>query len=231
MAMSNEKRSEWETRMAILEWIKPDQAIRVSRNEERENLFFSAIQYVREDNFDIAIPYLRTIPLVLRDNETVRVYIPTLGGMFLFNSRVMGSRFETIPMFVLTMPTNFIRIQQRNFVRLLCQLELSFAEKPPEGQKAVFSRAMSFDISGAGVSFIATRSFPKWTPMLIRFTLPNSAEEPEEVLVESRVIRSWRGDHVGIIYLAVEFMNITAHQQDLIVRYIFHRMAEEAQKE
>jgi c-di-GMP-binding flagellar brake protein YcgR len=217
--------------MAILEWIKPDQAIRISRNDERESLFFSAIQYVRDDSFDIAIPYLRTVPLVLRDNETVRVYIPTVGGMFLFTSQVLGSRFETVPMFVLTMPANFVRIQQRNFVRLLCQMELSFSEQPAEGQKPVFLRAMSFDISGAGISFLATRSYPKWTPMLVRFTLPNSSGDPEEVLVEARLIRSWRGEHVGIVYLAVEFTNITAHQQDLIVRYIFHRMAEEAQKQ
>jgi c-di-GMP-binding flagellar brake protein YcgR len=219
-----------EARLAILEWIKPDQAIRVSRYEERENTYFSAIQYVREGAFDIAIPYLRTVPLVLQDYETVRIFIPTVGGMFLFTSQVLGSRFENIPMYVLSFPENFIRIQQRNFVRMLCQLELAFAEKMPEGHPAVFSRAVSFDISGAGISFITTRAYPKWTPMWIRLSLPNAAEEQEEVLLECRVVRSWRGESAGIVYLAVEFTNINARQQDLIVRYIFHRMAAEAQK-
>jgi c-di-GMP-binding flagellar brake protein YcgR len=227
--MTDADRSQQEARMAILEWIKPDQAVRVSRNDERESLYFSAIQYVREDSFDIAIPYLRTLPLVLRDSEIVRIYIPTVGGMFLFKSQVMGSRFDTIPMYVLSLPSNFVRIQQRNFVRMLIQQDLTYAEKPPEGQSPVFSKAISFDLSGAGISFIATRSFPKWTPILIRLTLPNAIEEPEELLIESRVIRSWRGEYVGAVYLAVEFTAINARQQDIIVRYIFHKMAEQAQ--
>jgi len=210
--------------MTVEQWIKVNQKIRVSRSEEREDWYDSSIQDVGQEKFYIAVPYQRAIPLILNNGEQVNVNIVLKEARIEFKSTVLGRRVDNIPLFALSWPDSYARVQQRKFVRLPVMLDVFYAEVPEEGKEPEFIKSCTLDISGGGARILAGKNFAENTGLLLKLYIPKGGRL-EEIAVSGRVVRTCEADTGAAIHAAVEFIDITSRQQDLIVNFTLNEIA------
>ncbi|OPY58528.1 MAG: Flagellar brake protein YcgR [Pelotomaculum sp. PtaU1.Bin035] len=148
-----------------------------------------------------------------------------------FKSTVLGRQFDNIPLFVLSKPDKYTRVQHRKFVRLPIMMDIFFAEMPekdeedPEKNKVPeFIKSCTLDISGGGARILTGKMYPEHTILLLKFFIPVK-NKTEEIAVSGRVVRSSETNTVDATHVAIEFTDITSKQQDMIVHFILNASA------
>lgn len=208
----------------IEQWVKVNQKIKVSRLYA-EDWYDSIIQDVDGKKvIHIGLPYQNSNPLILHRGDPVKINIAARNEKIEFNSTVLGNHIDRIPLFALSFPESYARVQQRRFVRLPIMMDIYYAEKTEGREKPEFLRSYTLDISGGGVKMLVIKIYPKETNLLLKFNLPEG-DKTEEFTVLGRVVRSRKVDHSFASYAAIEFSNITKNQQDRLVRFIFEKMS------
>ena len=223
------------------------QKIQITR--DGNTWFHSSIQDIRGNEVYIAMPYLKERPLVLSRGVEVQVRFFMDDCSYLFQTRVTGEVTSNIKMFRLAYPGEFQRVQQRMHVRLEVMLDVEYALPEKEqgaggktskgkgthpvlpaskrNKKPYFTRGAAVDISGGGMKLVARESIKEGSRLLLRFTLPLKSK-PEQLQLEARVIRCIKAEPDREMYnLGLVFENPTFQQEDIIVRYIFEKTAEQ----
>lgn len=210
----------------VLDRLQVNQKIQVARLGEGD-WYASVVQDITEREVHISLPRLRGNLLVLNPGDEVEVRFFDEHASFLFPARCVGRRLESIPLYRLVPAGEARRIQQRQYVRLKCLLEVSYAQPPEGSRRPRFRRAYSLDISGGGMLLATEEELPVGQVLLLEFSLP-LREGAKKMELKGRVVRSFRDEDSGKPRVALQFEEITRAQQDLIVRYIFQCMAEQA---
>lgn len=216
--------------MATEQKIKMNQSISISRAEGEEDWYNSSVQDLDDNSFCITIPLQGPNPLILDNGDRVKVNYVSDMSRFEFETKVVGWRSDNIPMYVLARPKDVKRIQLREFVRLNVLLEAECAEIPEEGKQPVFKKCSALDISGGGTRLLLKKEYPPGTELLLRFALPikkSRGNVLEIIEITGRVARAWPNRDDGRYQTAIEFKGIGRRQQDLIVRFVLQKMAEQ----
>jgi len=206
--------------------IQINQNIRVTLPDEQENWYLSSVQDVTDYELRISIPTKGTTPLALKNGDLLKVSFITDSSRYEFETRVIGWRYDNIPMYALTLPKDYKRIQLRRFVRIPTILEVSYAEVPDEGKRIAFFKSTSLDLSGGGVRLLLKKDFPVGARLLLRITIPLKSG-PEYLEIMGKVVRSQLDENLKLYHVAIQFTEISRSQQDLIVRYTFSKMSEQ----
>ena len=171
------------------------------------------------------MPYQKALPLVLSRGERIQVQILLAGERIEFKSTVFGKRYDNIPLFTLSMPDDYKRVQLRNFVRLPIMMDAFYAVIPEDPEDVPqFIKTTTLDLSGGGIRIAVDKEYPSGTKLLLKFTL-QIKNMNHEVEVTGKVTRSYYPDNTNTILAATEFTNITRRQEDLIVRFIINKMS------
>lgn len=209
--------------MTVEQWIKINQSIRVSRDMKELDWFDSNIQDVQKGKFYITVPYQKANPLILGKGDQVIVNIVLQGARVEFKSALLGRRVDNIPLYILSWPDDYNRVQDRKFVRLPVIMDIFYAEVPKEGESPRYIKSSLQDISGGGVRMLVKNMHEAGTVLMMKFNLL-IGEKTEEIAVSGKVVRSSKISATAIS-AAVEFINITNRQQDIIVRFILNKLA------
>ena len=163
--------------------------------------------------------------MVLSRGERIQVQILLAGERIEFKSTVFGKRYDNIPLFTLSMPDDYKRVQLRNFVRLPIMMDAFYAVIPEDPEDVPqFIKTTTLDLSGGGIRIAVDKNYPSGTKLLLKFTL-QIKNMNHEVEVTGKVARSYYPDNTNTILAATEFTNITRRQEDLIVRFIINKMS------
>lgn len=189
--------------------------------------FNSSIQDIKQNVISISWPYLQERPLVLCKGDTVQVRLAAERAAYYFNTTVIGETKDNINLYQLAYPREVERIQQRSHVRLPVVLDVKYAVLQDDKKPLKFIDASVVDLSGGGMKLAVREEIKENTRLMLNFILPFRGK-PELVKLEAIVIRNQLVDQVRLIYhLGVKFVDISFHQQDMIVRFIFERMAQQ----
>lgn len=206
--------------------IRINQRIQVLKPDTNE-WFYSSIQDISHSVISITWPYLKERPLVLRRGDTVRVRLAAEGATYVFDTKVVGKSKDNIKMYQLAYPKDVERIQQRSHVRLPVALDVKYAVIEDEKKSLKFVDASMVDLSGGGVKLAVREDIKENTRLILKFNLP-LRRKPELMQVEALVIRSQLIDQKRSVYhLGAEFIDISLRKQDMIVRFIFEKMAQQ----
>jgi len=189
--------------------------------------FNSSIQDIQGNVINIGIPYSKEFPLVLRQEDKVKVIFTTRNGSYAFNTRVTGKVEDNINLYQLAYPGEIYRVQQRKFVRLQVLLDIQYSVVGRDDKTTEFNKATVVDLSGNGIRIAVREKIKENTRLVLKFSLPlQQKEETLELL--ARVIRQQVAETGrGLYHLGLTFEEITKRQQDLIVRFIFEKMAQQ----
>lgn len=206
--------------------IQINRKIRVNLLIDRENSYVSNIQDVKDQELLISIPTRGTKPLILNDGDLIKVSFISDLARYEFQTKVLGRRYDNIPMYALALPEVCRRIQLRKFARVPTVLEVMYAEVPDEGEKYEFIKCTSLDLSGGGSRLMLKKALPVGARLIVRMNIPTS-DGPEHLELLGKVVRTLPDENLKYYHTAVQFIKISRRQQDLIVRYIFAKMSEQ----
>lgn len=204
-------------------------AQRIQVTRDGKTWFNSIIQDIRGNAVYIATPYLKERPLVLYRGEQVQVRFFMDDSSYLFETRVTGEATSNIKMYRLAYPGEIERVQQRMHVRLSVVLDAEYAipeqEEEERKKRPSFTKATTVDLSGGGMKLMVREMIKEDSLLLLKFTLPLK-NKPEQLELEARVIRCIKTNPDSELYnLGLRFENLTFHQEDIMVRFIFEKMA------
>lgn len=206
--------------------IQINQKIHVTNLESRDNWYLASVQDITDYELLISIPTKGTNPLVLKKDDHLILSFISEGSRYEFSARVIGWRYDNIPMYVITLPGEYKRVQLRQFVRISTLLDVLCAEVPENGKHPVFAKCSSLDISGGGIRLLHKKNFEIDTKLLLKIMIPLK-KEPEYLEISGTVVRTWPDENLKLYKVAVKFTGISRSQQDLIVRYTFMKMSEQ----
>ena len=210
----------------VKDLIQINQKILVNLKNDKGNLYVSNIQDIKDRELTIAIPTRGTNPLSLNAGDLIEVSFISDSTRYEFKTKVIGRRYDNIPMYALALPETCRRIQLRKFVRIPTILEVMYAEVPEEGNQYEFIKSTSLDLSGGGIRLLLKKDLPVGAKLLLKIDLPIK-NRLECLEIMGRVVRSLPDEHLELFQAAVHFIEISRRQQDLIVRYIFCKMSEQ----
>lgn len=211
--------------------LRINQKIQIVCNDHNENdvWFDSEIHDVRINTICVKLPFLEERYLELDRGDHVSVQFSEESCRYTFNTRVVG-KVANEELFMLDYPDKIYRNQQRGHVRVPVMLDVKYALWYPDKKKikmVTFNKATAVDLSGGGMKLATREEVPEDTRLLLKFTLPLQ-KKSEAMNLEALVIRCKKADPYRELYhLGVNFEDINYREEDLIVRYVFEKMAQQ----
>ncbi|NMA51611.1 MAG: flagellar brake protein, partial [Peptococcaceae bacterium] len=125
--------------------LQVNQPVKVTRTGQ-EDWYTSSVQDVADNSFCISIPSSGPNVLTLQDGDVVKLKFIYEDNRFMFETTVLGKRYDNIPLYTLALPKECERIQSRSFVRYSIVLDTLYAELPEEGLTPVFSKCYTVEL-------------------------------------------------------------------------------------
>jgi len=205
--------------------IRINQKIQVNLLSGKEDSYVSDVQYIKDQELIISIPTNGTTSLPLNNGDLIQVSFVSDSSRYVFETRVIGWRYDNT-MYALTLPEVCRRVQLRKFARVPTVLEVMYAEVPDEGKKYEFIKSTSLDLSGGGIRLMLKKDLPAGARLLVRINIPLK-NRLECLEIKAKVVRTLPDEYLKLSHTAVQFIDISRKQQDLIVRYTFAKMSEQ----
>lgn len=192
----------------------------------------SRIEDITEENVVIAMPMTKGYPVIIPNGSIVLGRIVSKGQVYQFESRVVGKKISPLPVWLLTPPTNIIKVQQRSFVRMDVVLPAKMQVLTPEneGEEAAFAGGKVFtkNISGGGLCLITEEPIDIGIQLHLEVELP----EQEILSITGRVARVEKPQNDRqLFWIGVEFLDVSETIRSRIIRFVFKKQLEQRQKQ
>ncbi|KAF0195858.1 MAG: hypothetical protein FD169_1158 [Bacillota bacterium] len=161
---------------------------------------------------------------VLQSGEQVECFFTDSGthDQYGFTAIVLRREARVFPMYFMSMPREYERIQRRRFVRYPVLLPTQFRLYEDKS----WQKGFLVDISGGGARLSHREALSSGDLIQVSFSLKQ--HEPN-IVIAGKVVRSdaLQGPGSGMYHSGVEFENISISVQDRIVGFVFQRMLEQ----
>lgn len=190
---------------------------------------YSRIEDMTSEAMTIAMPMSKGYPIIIPNGSTVWGRVVENGQVYQFQSTVTGKRISPLPVWILTLPANITKVQQRSFVRLDIVLPVKIQVMPNEHDGDVpFTDLLTKNISGGGVCLITQDKLKLGTKLNVQLQLP----EQEAWIISSEVVRLDMPQNDRQLYwIGVKFLDIAEPIRNRLIRFIFRKQLEQRQKE
>lgn len=207
--------------------------IEIARLNE-DDVFKSLVQSVDNNIFTIQLPTKGHERLILQQGDQVEVSYIFDGGRIMFESTVVGRLLEeSVPLYKLAIPQEAKRIQLRQHVRLDIALEISYQKvTKDEDNKLIIDdkkkRALTRDISGGGLQFIAREQLESGSLVLINLDLAgwNKKDMNFSILSVIKRVIGFQQNGRTRWTTGAAFIDIDSRDQDTIISFVFKKMIE-----
>ncbi|MPL60692.1 Flagellar brake protein YcgR [bioreactor metagenome] len=187
----------------------------------------SRIEDVALNNFTIAMPMRKGQPVYI--NHSSRIIGKVFAGSvaYQFKSSLLDKRMHPLPVWVVSLPTDVKKIQQRAFVRVDAVLPIMFKlQDDGDDDRPLFS-ATTKDISGGGLRMIFKESIKLGTRLEV------SIELLELGIIETlaEVVRVDRPDETRDLYwIGLKYLNLPETLCNKIIKFVFKKQLEYRQR-
>lgn len=176
----------------------------------------------------IAMPMSKGLPVLMRRGEIFfgRTVINSLA--FEFTSVLLAKQMNPLPIWIIAVPYNIKKIQQRAFVRLDAALPVQIANI--ENGQVVdepLINAVTKDISGGGIQIATTRQWETGANLLVTVDYP----EIGPITLKSEVIRVQQPQPDRVLFwVGIKFLEISERDRGNIIKFIFKKQLEQRRK-
>ncbi|WP_281252382.1 flagellar brake protein [Sporomusa malonica] len=180
------------------------------------------------DNMVIAMPMSKGVPIMLQRGEVFFGRLVEDCVAYEFTTSLIAKQLQPLPAWIITLPYDVKKIQQRAFVRIDTALPVQIAEiidgKVVEDK---IINAVTKDISGGGVQIAINRHWHIGTNLLITVNYP----EIGPVTLRSQVIRVQQPQpDREVFWVGIKFLEINEKDRGNIIKFIFKRQLEQRRK-
>ena len=180
-------------------------------------------------DYPINIESQRAVFLI--DGTQLKVNLVLENSAYFFESEVLGREMREIPMIKLRYPSedNIIKIQRRQYVRIHTNIDVAI--HPIQKEFTPFT-AVTRDISAGGALIILTKDINLEPEMVISstFVLPMQNGEYHYLTIKSKIVRLIETENSGKKLFSIHFLNVTAQERQILLRFTFDRQVVEKKK-
>jgi len=191
---------------------KDDLRVYVTRVEDMSNFEFA-----------VGVPFGTASTEVFQPGEEIFCWFGDKEDHALwgFAARVLRREVRRIPLYYVSLPTSFERVQRRNFFRLPTLIQAQYRLVGDTN----WHKSFVIDISGGGVRLSHRDPLAHLDLVQISFVLHKA--DPH-FLLQGQVMRVERVDSAGVLmyHTGIKFINLPMGTQDRLVGYVFARMSE-----
>jgi len=189
--------------------------------EDSALTWVTRIEEVYAESFAVSSIFAGAEVHVLRPDEQVKCMFTDkeTQAQYGFTSSVIRREMKSVPLYYLSHPEGFVRIQRRAFVRLPVLIPQLFRTT---GENE-WHKGYLLDLSGGGARISHRFPLSAGQEVQLQFTL---RKEDGPLLVRGRVARVEQADGIGATtyHSGIHFEALPEATQDLIVGYVFARM-------
>lgn len=187
----------------------------------------SRIEDISSSSMTIAMPMSKGYPVYLNRGGYFYGKVIVNGLVYKFKSTLIEKRVHPLPIWIVSLPTEIKKIQQRSFVRIDSMLPIRFRTFGSTQDDTPLVSVMTKDISGGGLRFIYKYSLKLGTRLQLLIDIPDSGVV--ETLGE--VMRVDKLDDERDIYgIGIKFLNMPESLRSKIIKFIFKKQLEYRQK-
>lgn len=193
----------------------------------------SRIEDIAEDSMTIGMPMSKGRPIFVPEQTVLQAKIVENGIAYRFDIRLLAKRISPLPVWVISLPTNIEKVQQRSFVRLdvLLPVDMQVIEKTGQAMEASDApviKVTTKNISAGGACLITRMPLRHGAALKLRLELPGEKdlEFSAEVMRVDKVVNDQ-----DLYWIGVEFLEVSETQRKKIIQFIYKRQLEQRQKE
>ena len=173
----------------------------------------------------IAMPMKKNYPVFLEKGTEFYGKVFDGGGAYTFKSRFVDKKLHPLPIWIVTMPSDVEKTQQRSFVRL--DILLPVVLEYPFNNEVVLIKAMTRDLSAGGLQVICDRRIKVGKQLKLSLDCPDYGVFE----IDGEVIRNSRPQEDRRLYwISIKFVGIQETIRDKISKFIFKKQLEQRQK-
>jgi len=201
--------------------------IMLSKNNNTPR-FTSRVEELTSDEMVIAMPMQKGRPIILESGRGFYGKIITESGVYIFKSKFLSKRMYPLPVWVVTLPYEIEKTQQRAFVRFDVSQPLQIEYfLDDDSENAITLKVMTRDLSGGGLQAICEQSIKIGTKVNMTLTLP----EEGDLEVDGEVIRVQKPQKDRqLFWVSIKFVDTRNIVRDKISRFIFRKQLEHRQR-
>lgn len=199
----------------------------LSKNSNTPRLA-SRVEEIASDEMVIAMPMQKGRPIFLESGRGFYGRIITEGGVYFFKSKFLKKRMYPLPVWIVAMPYEIEKMQQREFVRFDVSQPLQLEYLPEDDADHTISlKVITRDLSGGGLQAICEQPIKIGTKVKMIISLPDDGD----LEVAGEVIRVQKPqDDRQLFWISVRFVDVRSIIRDKISRFIFKKQLEHRQK-
>ncbi|WP_164917227.1 flagellar brake domain-containing protein [Clostridium sp. JN-9] len=189
----------------------------------KEEVYVSNVQDIDSENIAISIPVKEGMYLPLSLGERVSVIFYADGDAYKFKTIVTGRKRDNIYVILLKYPSNIVKIQRRNYVRIETLIDVNCTLADDTKKTDIFDAVVT-DISGGGLKIVTKKHLRMGSNLIINLPI-----KEENLVLKGRVVRhELNVDKKHVCGIA--FKDMLNENREKIIRYIFELMREQRKK-
>jgi c-di-GMP-binding flagellar brake protein YcgR len=192
--------------------------------------YSSRVEEIAENRMSIAMPMSKGYPIVLERGKEFLGKIFDSSGVFGFKSVFWDKRLLPLPIWIVSMPYDLKKVQQRAFVRfdIALPVTLEYSISGAENPEKKTMNTISKDISGGGIQIISQELLRSGTGVDLTLQLSDGGGM---VQVKGEVVRVTKPQaDRPLFWIGIRFVGIKEGNRDKIIRFIFKKQLERRQK-
>jgi len=211
----------------ILQVTQKIDIVETDRNSQQQDVFFSRIEDIREASVLITPPFRKGLSLPPRIGRVISARVVSDKVPYLFEATLLSYISDQLPLWEVSKPSDYHKIQLRSDVRLEISLKADLELLELTDEKKII-KTLTKDLSAGGLQVVLPELLPVGTMVKINVTLL------KDFVFESKgtILRLAQPLPPLDKYCAgIKFMEVDAATKKKIISYIFSKQAEKRMKE
>ncbi|MFL0246763.1 flagellar brake protein [Candidatus Clostridium stratigraminis] len=190
-----------------------------------DDYYKSNIENTDDKSIYISIPIKDGKYIPLRIGEQIEVFYYFENDIYKFYSVVTDRQTDRIPLILIEIPKEVVKIQRRRFVRvpLICDIEY-FMERTKSVSLKPF-KAIMIDLSGGGMKIKLSEEVKLGSKIVTHIPLGN-----EKLILKGEVVRIDKDEDKKKSICGVSFTDLDERKREKLIRFIFKVMREQMNK-
>lgn len=224
--------AEWEEEPNLLPRV--NQIIYLSLDKGENYNLKSRVADINKNGISINLPIEIDSGRVINIEQGTEVkvlYTSNDLGQFIFETKLIGKEKDQVALIILERPSNFDRIQRRDYIRVPTSVETSFKIKNHEDEGWHITKTS--DLSGGGMQLLLHTASKVATNQFIEgwLVLPYNNGAIEHIKYQGKIVRAQLNKITSSAWLSIQFLEFEEHVREKIIRYCFEKQVEMRKKQ
>lgn len=206
---------------------KVNRRLEIMLDQHPNEQFNSRIEDTSPQNLTIAMPIRKGYPIHLDRGARFYGKVFADGSVYHFQSSLLDKRIYPLPIWIVSLPSDIKKLQQRAFVRVEAMVPVSIQILTNVNEPSTLINAITKDISGGGLRVVSKKPLKLGNRVQMHIELPESGT----IETSAEVVRVDKPDEDRSLYwIGLRYLGLSEGLRSKIIKFVFKKQLEYRQK-